>query len=80
MNEQEATQITNEIWELARKSHWMPIGPLTFVSELGYFRKPDVMQFPQTYAGLQEALAWLHQQAAITWIKHDPTDEAASHA
>lgn len=74
MTEQELDQIAAEIQELAQKSHWLAISPFSYVSEMGYVRKPDTMRFPATPQGLQEALAWLRQQAAITWIQPGEQD------
>ena len=64
MNEQEAKQVAAEMWALARASHWLPASPFSYLSELGYFRTPDKMDFPVTWEGLLEARAWLRPQAA----------------
>ena len=66
MNEQEAEQMATEMWELARKSHWLPASPFSYLSEWGYLRTPDKMYFPVTWDGLLEARAWLRQQVAST--------------
>ena len=66
MNKQEAEQMATEMWGLARKSHWLPASPFSYLSEWGYFRTPDKMYFPATWDGLLEARAWLRQQAACT--------------
>ncbi len=40
MNEQEAEQMATEMWELARKSHWLPASPFSSLSPVGLLSDP----------------------------------------
>ena len=78
MNEQEAEQKAPEMWELARKSHWLPASPFSYLSPVGLFPDPDKMYFPVTWDELLEARAWLRQQVAST--RSNPGEKEAGEA
>ena len=70
----ELEQVLDELLTWASQAHWKrsideKSKTLSFIRELGFFRKPDVVSFPITPEGLREAHTWAKQEASASLPK-----------